>query len=332
MLVQFRKYVVATLMLALPLSGHAQGAEPDDIQDHPLVKRFPNSQIIGFDQRDKDSLEFVTAASADGKEPAPRRNISGRVTTLVYQAASHQDSVAAIFEGFQKQFQALGAEAIFSCANADCGTKFVPDLFGAASRKRLYLPLAPWNVVTPHSNFRYWNGTLSQGGSRYHFRLLVATPSYADYPPKIALDVVESQMSIEELPGMSMETLSEALREAGRVALEYVNFQTDSAKLPFEASKTLKTVAEYLRQRPSQQVFLVGHTALGKDYGKSLELSKARAQAVVDDLVQRLGVAPEQVKAVGVGPVSPLVNNADQLGRLRNNRVELVLGTALRKE
>ncbi len=330
--VQLRAYIVAMLALTAPLGGQAQGVEPEGIQDHPLVARFPNSQVIGIDRRDEDSLAFITAARSDGEAEAPRQDVSGRVTTLIYQAASHNDSVAAIFEGFQKQFETLGATPTFSCSDADCGTKFVPQLFGAAARKRLYLPIAPWNVMTPHSTFRYWNGALVQGGSRYHIRLLIATPSYADYPPKIARDVVESLIPVDQLPSVSMEDLVKALHEAGRVALDYVNFRPDSARVQYEASKTLRTVAEYLRQNPARQVFLVGHTELGKGYGPSLELSKARAQAVVDALVQRLGVAPEQLTAVGVGPVSPLVNHADELGRLRNNRLELVLGAALPKE
>jgi outer membrane protein OmpA-like peptidoglycan-associated protein len=53
-------------------------------------------------------------------------------------------------------------------------------------------------------------------------------------------------------------------------------------------------------------------------------LSQARADAVVQALVTRHGIAAARLNARGVGPLAPVASNDDESGRARNRRVELV--------
>ena len=55
-----------------------------------------------------------------------------------------------------------------------------------------------------------------------------------------------------------------------------------------------------------------------------MNLSEARAKAVVDKLIELHGVSEEQLIAVGVGPASPLFSNLSEAGRAKNRRVEIV--------
>jgi outer membrane protein OmpA-like peptidoglycan-associated protein len=56
----------------------------------------------------------------------------------------------------------------------------------------------------------------------------------------------------------------------------------------------------------------------------NLDLSKARAEAVVEKLSNEYGISREQLRAVGVGPASPLFSNSTEDGRSKNRRVEIV--------
>jgi outer membrane protein OmpA-like peptidoglycan-associated protein len=56
----------------------------------------------------------------------------------------------------------------------------------------------------------------------------------------------------------------------------------------------------------------------------NLRLSLARAEAVVQALTLRHGIAATRLKAHGVGPLVPVAANETEPGRAKNRRVELV--------
>jgi len=51
---------------------------------------------------------------------------------------------------------------------------------------------------------------------------------------------------------------------------------------------------------------------------------RARAEAVVEALVSRHGIARSRAVPAGVGPLAPVASNASEAGRAENRRVELV--------
>jgi OOP family OmpA-OmpF porin len=56
----------------------------------------------------------------------------------------------------------------------------------------------------------------------------------------------------------------------------------------------------------------------------NMALSQARAEAVVQALVTRHGVAAARLKGYGVGPLAPVATNDGDEGRAKSRRVELV--------
>jgi OOP family OmpA-OmpF porin len=55
-----------------------------------------------------------------------------------------------------------------------------------------------------------------------------------------------------------------------------------------------------------------------------MQLSKARADAVVADLITSYGIDPARLKGFGVGLLAPIASNASEDGRAKNRRVELI--------
>ena len=113
------------------------------------------------------------------------------------------------------------------------------------------------------------------------------------------------------------------LPEAGRpLVLEGVNFETDSAKLTPESEAIIDKVADGLRSHPEVKVEVGGHTDSAGRRRVNHRLSKARAEAVRDDLIGK-GVPASQMTAVGYGWSTPIASNQTAEGRAKNRRVEL---------
>ncbi len=67
-----------------------------------------------------------------------------------------------------------------------------------------------------------------------------------------------------------------------------------------------------------------GYTDSTGDYQKNIELSKRRAEAVRQLMIQ-YGVDPSRIKSVGKGPMSPISTNDTPEGRAENRRIEIVV-------
>lgn len=120
------------------------------------------------------------------------------------------------------------------------------------------------------------------------------------------------------------ETMAQAIAAEGRIALDNILFDFGSAVLLPASDAPLEQIARLLNDRPDLSVYVVGHTDSIGTLEANLALSRARAQAVVDALVARFGVAAGRAVPAGVGPLAPLASNATEAGRAQNRRVEIV--------
>lgn len=120
--------------------------------------------------------------------------------------------------------------------------------------------------------------------------------------------------------------LLERQLEAGdcRAALSGLYFDTASARLLPQSRATLDAVAKLLRDRPTWNLTIEGHTdSVGKP-AYNLDLSNRRAAAVRAALTSEFGIAGTRLKAAGFGLTRPIASNATLDGRATNRRVELV--------
>lgn len=100
-------------------------------------------------------------------------------------------------------------------------------------------------------------------------------------------------------------------------------FQFDVGSTEFDPSFTslLQLGAVALRLLPEATLVITGHTDSTGDPATNLALSRARAQVVVDYMVQN-GLPPERVVARGVGSSEPVATNDTSEGRRANRRIE----------
>ncbi len=117
--------------------------------------------------------------------------------------------------------------------------------------------------------------------------------------------------------------LEKSLAATGRARLYGILFDLDSATIRRESEPVLDEVLRSLREQPSWRLTIEGHTdATGGD-AHNLELSRKRAEAVKAYLVAA-GIGADRLEAVGFGASKPVADNATELGRAQNRRVELV--------
>ncbi|MBV6289668.1 OmpA family protein [Pseudomonas aegrilactucae] len=102
-----------------------------------------------------------------------------------------------------------------------------------------------------------------------------------------------------------------------------VLFDTGHAELKNSASRTVLKLVQFLQLNPRRVVRIEGYTDSTGASEDNLVLSRDRAQAVADMLVD-LGVDERRIQVEGYGDQYPVEANASERGRAQNRRVEIV--------
>jgi OOP family OmpA-OmpF porin len=103
--------------------------------------------------------------------------------------------------------------------------------------------------------------------------------------------------------------------------LDGVHFELNRAKLTGKAKEILDQSAATLK-KSGVSVTVAGHTDSTGEADYNMDLSKARAKAVVDYLTSR-GVSRDKLSVKGFGEEKPVADNSSSIGRAKNRRVEL---------
>ena len=111
--------------------------------------------------------------------------------------------------------------------------------------------------------------------------------------------------------------------------VDQVLFDSGKAELRRGAYPVLDKVAQVLKEVPDQPVGVEGHTdnvpIKYSGWSDNKALSTARANAVVDYLVEKQGIDSSRLMAVGYGEDHPITSNDTTKGRQQNRRVEIVI-------
>src|SRR5690606_27120723 len=100
-------------------------------------------------------------------------------------------------------------------------------------------------------------------------------------------------------------------------------FDSGKSSLQTESLAELEKIKEFLASSPTLKVRINGHTDNVGNATVNKILSKKRAQAVIDFLVQN-GVEENRLSAEGYGQERPIVSNDDEKdGRELNRRTEI---------
>ncbi len=109
-----------------------------------------------------------------------------------------------------------------------------------------------------------------------------------------------------------------------RIRIYGIHFDVDSAYIQPRSESVIAQIAQIMRENPRWRFQVEGHTDSDGGAAYNLSLSQRRAQAVVDDLVNRYKIARSRLVAKGFGLTRPVASNATDAGKALNRRVELL--------
>lgn len=175
--------------------------------------------------------------------------------------------------------------------------------------------------------YDYSAGTESDGSllvalpTSAKFGLFIEKEGYVFYSEHISLDrsstsLIPIQKQIELMP-ISEEN---QLREE-RFVLRNVFFATNSSEIDKISFTELDKLVKLMKDNPTKNIEISGHTDNKGASGFNLNLSESRARSVYNYLVAK-GVGKERISYIGYGDTSPVATNQTEEGRAANRRTE----------
>lgn len=123
---------------------------------------------------------------------------------------------------------------------------------------------------------------------------------------------------------MDIDTDSFAPKLGVPLILKNIVFETNKSILLKESYTELNKLVAYLKRNPTYKINLVGHTDNTGNEIDNMNLSKDRAKAVADYLIEQ-GINTAFIKYNGLGSSKPIASNDKADGRKINRRVECII-------
>lgn len=308
---------------ATPQSSPASASlGPDSAagSDHPLISRYQGAKLTHRTETEYTEVRLPTGI-ADANKQVPHLLLAGKSTLLHYETSKDQSTLQ-VFRNYQQALQNAGFSILFSCEHQSCGNE---------QRKLM------WQDNPDQHRYKGYLSNSTYASDDYRMLTAHKTVNTQDiylsvYVLKhnefsnvdIAHDIVE--LSTMQTNRVTIDTayLQNELSRSGKVVLHGLHFATDSASLLAESDAALAVITDYLKNHPSQQFYVVGHTDNSGSHSHNMQLSKARATSIKQAL-EKQGIASDRLLAEGIGAMSPQQHNASSDGKAANRRVELVL-------
>lgn len=135
---------------------------------------------------------------------------------------------------------------------------------------------------------------------------------------------VASAAEAAKLQRQIAELKAEATDRGLVLTLGDLLFEFDSSDLKVGVTSNLGKLVTFLKEYPTRNAAIEGHTdnVGSADYNRGL--SQRRAESVRSYLVQQ-GIGAQRLSATGLGQSQPLASNDSDSGRQRNRRVEIII-------
>lgn len=114
------------------------------------------------------------------------------------------------------------------------------------------------------------------------------------------------------------------LKAGSKMPINNLFFKKGSYNLSRASYAELNRLTKIFKKYPHLKIEIGGHTDNTGTPKSNMNLSKNRARAVMDYLIEA-GIPRNNIKAVGYGQERPVATNATAAGKKRNRRVELTI-------
>jgi outer membrane protein OmpA-like peptidoglycan-associated protein len=353
-MLQYAALIMLSVLMAA--SALAEVAIPEvDVKggkDSPLVGRFAGSVLVSATQKDYDELTLPLSVLEQVKgqrdqhnniviEPKQKKILAGKRTRLVYLTPAGASPLEVV-RNYQQELSGKGGTPLFECKGKECGGSPTRSSGGGGGEMSLAMYLWPAEnigdaeLTTAHcaqaagiTEQRYAVMELPQNGA--YFSILAYTIAAGSGSCKVLKDRTIAVVDILEVKDMhakmvtvNAEEMAQEISQKGSVALYGIYFDSGKADVKPESQETLEQIAKLLTATPDFKLLVVGHTDNVGNFVSNTELSRRRAESVVNLLVAAYGIDKNRLTPVGVSFACPVASNTTEEGRAKNRRVELV--------
>lgn len=307
-------FVAVCAMRIVALAQDVEGSK-----DHPLLTRFPDSKIVRYEVRDFDEhrlLNKKVIGTFTKPDESNSVRVEGKLTEVIYEIPKERSTLE-VFNNYRQALAKINFQPIFECNKEACGR---------GGRESAYVKglneqpvLGDFLAADDH---RYAAGKLALPGGAAYVSIYTMRSERGRVVAK--LDIVETKQMETGLIEVNAAAMRRAIADTGRVALYGIYFDTNKTELKPESRPTLEEMSKLLRADPALRLIVVGHTDNVGTFDFNLDLSRRRAEAVVNALVTQYGAQATSLRATGASYSSPVATNRTAEGKAKNRRVELV--------
>ncbi|WP_299744667.1 OmpA family protein [uncultured Tateyamaria sp.] len=264
-----------------------------------------------------DRVSVATAPYADGQVAAER--IDGPVQRRSYRIPSPGLTPLQILAPLRAQLADAGYDTLLDCDANACGGfdfRFGIDVLPAPN---MYVNVRAYHFLSarhPRTGDAVW--------------LLASTAPDAGYLQVVQVGAQEAAVPTTpsptaDIPVAPTANLGQSLLASGSAILRSLDFATGTTDLGEGRAPELEQIAQLMENRPNLRIAIVGHTDTVGGLEANIAISRARASAVRDRLIERYDVSPNRIEAGGMGYLSPVASNLTAAGREANRRVEVIV-------
>ena len=253
----------------------------------------------------------VEISAWDREKGISRLDFRGRTTTKVFQIDGTSLTLDQMLQPIITHLNDKQFNIELYCDTNVCGGFNFRKNLTVSNPPFMLVNVANYSVITAVKNSSAISLVASKLGNTIYLQILSIGTTKNDL-------ILQDQEPLKD-------NYSSKLKEDGAIVLDDLIYRSGSADLgpgPFES---LSALANFLKVTPSSSIILVGHSDAIGELRKNIELSRNRAQAVVDRLIKDYGIDQSRISAQGIGFLSPKTNNSTEKSRKKNRRVEAIL-------
>ena len=269
-----------------------------------------SARLVFSDKTDVKNIP-VEISTWNRKKGISRLDVRGRTITNVYQIDGTSLTLDQILQPIITHLNNKQFTIKLYCNTHVCG--------GFNFRKNLMVSNPPfmlvnvtnYSVITAVKNSSAISLIASKFGNTIYLQILSVGTTKNDL-------VLRNKEPLQD-------NYSSKLLEDGAIVLDDLIYRSGSSDLGNGPFESLSALASFLESTPSSSIILVGHSDAIGELSTNINLSRNRAQAVVDRLIKSYGIDHSRLSAQGIGFLSPKTNNTTEKSRKKNRRVEAIL-------
>lgn len=281
-----------------------------------------------YNQNTNDPLQAdVEIRLVEGQPLTLRADAAGKFESKLPEVSGY--AVSASLEGFMPASESVKLPLLYSDTLIHIDIPLTPiakplvlngSVYDQKSNQRIpaRLDIALKGVPGASRKLNVTSGSYEQGIDKLGWYLITA--SAEGY-----LNTVDSVwINDKEVTPVTKDIFLQPIEVGVTVRLKNIYFDFDKTSLKNESFTELDKVVDFLKQNPSVEIEISGHTDNKGSDEYNATLSQGRSEAVVGYIISQ-GIDSYRLSAHGYGEAKPIDSNDSEEGRANNRRVEFTV-------